>query len=474
MKRSSLLILLILMSSLLFAQNMVVDSLYAALSKEKKDTAKIILLYNLSHAYQDSKPDSALLLAQDAYLKAKKINFLKGESWSLSQMAIAFNNLGNFPRALGYYIEQLKIEEARNRPDNIASIFLNLALVYTDSKDYDKAIVYAKKGDSIINANKIDDLSLYSLLNIGDIYQKKNQLDSALAYTRRCYAKSVQANNNLITGTALNNLGNIFFKTSNLKEALNNYRTAQPYLQSSNDLTTYAEGMLGLARIFELRQQFDSAIVYGRMSFDISSGNQFLVKALDASSFLSQVYKKQQNIDSAFFYHEIMSGIKDSIDSREKIKEVQNITTQEQLRQNEIVRMKQEEKKERSQKLQLLMIGIAIPVFFLISVFISRKKVNKKMIEFSGILSILLLFEYITLLLHPFIAEKSHHSPLIEIVIFVAIAAIITPSHHKIEHWLINKLTELNYLKHHKPKPVEPANEENINEEETVDEGPPH
>ncbi|MEO7531618.1 MAG: hypothetical protein ABIS69_09405, partial [Sediminibacterium sp.] len=269
---------------------------------------------------------------------------------------------------------------------------------------------------------------------------------------------------------------NIYFKKGDLTEAFKNYNAGLVYLQSANDLNTYAEGMLGLAKIYERNHRNDSAIVYAKRSFDIASGNQFAVRALEASSFLSQLYKTK-NIDSAFAYQETLIALKDSIYGKEKIRDLQNITTEEQLRQKELIRLKEEEKKDRSIKLQLLMIGIAIPIFFLISVFISRKKVNKKMIEFSGIISILLLFEYITLLLHPFIAEKSHHSPLIEIVIFVAIAAIITPSHHKIEHWLIAKLTQLNYLKYYKPEPEpepvpgvlpdsEPAQNKNINEEE--------
>ena len=83
-----------------------------------------------------------------------------------------------------------------------------------------------------------------------------------------------------------------------------------------------------------------------------------------------------------------------------------------------------------------------------------------------GIVSVLLFFEYITLLLHPFIAEKSHHSPIIEIVIFVAIAAIITPAHHRIQHWLLKKLAEYNYLKHHKSEAEYDTNEEDITEED--------
>jgi hypothetical protein len=57
-----------------------------------------------------------------------------------------------------------------------------------------------------------------------------------------------------------------------------------------------------------------------------------------------------------------------------------------------------------------------------------------------GILSLLIFFEFLTLLLHPTVKEFTHHTPIYEIMIFVAIAAILIPTHHRIEHWLIEKL----------------------------------
>ena len=38
-----------------------------------------------------------------------------------------------------------------------------------------------------------------------------------------------------------------------------------------------------------------------------------------------------------------------------------------------------------------------------------------------GIISLLLLFEYLTLLLHPMIANLTHHKPVLELLIFVVI-----------------------------------------------------
>ena len=410
--------------------------------KEKTDTGKAIILYHFSSAYQIFKPDSALLLAQEAYSLSTKNEFLKGQSWALNQMAGAFNRLGNYTEALQYYIRQLKIEEQRGYADNIAIIDMNIALVYNSERDEDKALYYAHEADSIITTNNLSDLALYSLLNLGEITARANKLPLALSYTLDCYKQSLNTKDSLITGTALNNLGNIYSKMGDQNQAITSYKASIPYLKSMNDNNTLSECTLGLAKALEKSDRQDSARYYAMQSYDLSYRNGFLDPALDASSFISQLYKKEKKFDSAFFYHEIMFTIKDSIESTEKIKQLESITIAEQLRQTQIAEQLEQEKQNRLEKLQFLAIGIMIPIFFLLSLYISRKKVHAKIIEFSGIVSLLLLFEYITLLIHPVIVEKTNNSPILEIIIFVAIAALITPTHHRIETWLISRLTK--------------------------------
>ncbi len=133
--------------------------------------------------------------------------------------------------------------------------------------------------------------------------------------------------------------------------------------------------------------------------------------------------------------------IGDSINSKEKIREYQIITIDEQIRQEEIVANAKKIKKERTQQLQLLLIGLFIPSLFLVTLLLSRVKVPVRIVRFLGILSLLILFEYLTLLLHPIVVELTNHTPFFEMLIFVTIASLIIPTHHRIEHWLIEKLT---------------------------------
>ncbi|MEP6713351.1 MAG: hypothetical protein ABJA37_13075, partial [Ferruginibacter sp.] len=98
-------------------------------------------------------------------------------------------------------------------------------------------------------------------------------------------------------------------------------------------------------------------------------------------------------------------------------------------------------KAERFKQLQFLFIGIFIPILFLFTLFLSRRRVHIKVVKGMGIISLLILFEFLTLLLHPYVLEMTNHIPVFEIMIFVSIAAVLIPSHHRLENWLIEKLT---------------------------------
>ncbi len=134
-------------------------------------------------------------------------------------------------------------------------------------------------------------------------------------------------------------------------------------------------------------------------------------------------------------------GLNDSVNSKSKIRESQVISSNEQYRQLEMEEIRRREKAERFQQLQMLLIAIFIPGFFLLTLLLSRINVPIKFIRLLGVISLLFLFEYLTLLLHPTVAKLTHHTPVYEILIFVVIAAILIPMHHRLEHWLIHKLT---------------------------------
>ena len=432
-------VLFFLMSAI--AQKNKADSLGALLAVEKQDSNRVTLLWNMANVSYIYNPDTAMLLSQQALNLAQKIKFTDGESRALGIIANTFLKIGNYSRALEFYLQKLKIEEKRDNSRSLASVVMNIGIVYVYQEEYRKALYYLFKADSVITANNIEDLKCNIGLNLGDVYNRLNINDSAFIYFEKSLGLAIRQQDGDFTGASMVGLGHSYFKQEDYALAMQNYLDAMPYLQAADDEDLFCEAAIGLAELYEKLNRTESAEYYARKTLSIAKKDGFLSWQQEAASFLKDHFKKLKKNDSALAYTEQAQSLKDSISSKERIRESQILSSNEQLRQSQLAESKQKAKEERFKQLQFLFIGIFIPILFLFTLFLSRRRVHIKVVKSMGIISLLILFEFLTLLLHPYVLEMTNHMPVFEIMIFVSIAAVLIPSHHRLENWLIEKLT---------------------------------
>ncbi|MEI7628955.1 MAG: tetratricopeptide repeat protein [Bacteroidota bacterium] len=436
-----------------YAQTKYTDSISVLLENEKNDSNKVRLLNDLAYAYSSSNPAKGILTAQEAYNLAQKINSIVEETRAISYMANSYNNIGDYNKALEMFLKKEVLAEKANLPESIAGALMNIGIIYTQQFDYKRALPYYLKSDSIIKANKLEDLEYYSFQNLGDLYDRLNKNDSALIY----YKKAFQIANNQkpesleSIGASYIGLGNCFVKAKDYFNGKENYKLAMGKLRIAKNDDLLCEGALNLASLYLLENHKDSALKLAWEVFKIAEKDSFPSRLKDASIFLFNFYKSNGRFDSALYYKEKEIAIQAITNSQDKVKEFQFKTFNEEIRQAELAEAKRKEANEREQQLQLMLIGIFIPIFFLLTLFLSKRKVHVKAIKTLGIISLLLLFEYITLLFHPFVVTITNHTPIFELLIFVSIAALLIPTHHRVERWLIDKLT----IHHHKTKSEE-------------------
>jgi hypothetical protein len=60
------------------------------------------------------------------------------------------------------------------------------------------------------------------------------------------------------------------------------------------------------------------------------------------------------------------------------------------------------------------------------------------------VIALLIVFEFLNLLLHPFLERITHHNPVLMLLSLVCIAALLVPLHHRLEKWAVRKLVEKN------------------------------
>lgn len=171
----------------------------------------------------------------------------------------------------------------------------------------------------------------------------------------------------------------------------------------------------------------------------------FVPKIMLASKFLTDYYTLNHNVDSAFMYQSATIAAKDSLFSQEKQNEIQSMTFEETMRQQEILSKKAVEEKNRSHNIQFAVMAFAIVSFISIFLLLSHTViVNEKWIRFLGVLGLLLFFEFVNLFIHPFISVLTNDSPFHTLLVMVIVASLLIPCHHKIEHWIKEKIVVKN------------------------------
>ncbi len=177
----------------------------------------------------------------------------------------------------------------------------------------------------------------------------------------------------------------------------------------------------------------------------LSGETQNLNFKLIATGYKKDFFDKLNNTDSAYYYSKLESQLREQIFNQNNLNTIQALAFKEQLRSIEDAAKKSEEADQRKQNIQFILIAFGIITFIIIFLLLSRSFITStKMIEFLGVVALLIVFEFLNLLLHPFLEKITHHAPVLMLLALVCIAALLVPLHHKVEKWSTAKLVEKN------------------------------
>jgi len=194
----------------LHAQKQKFDSLASRLAVEKIDSNRVKLMWLMADASNLYDPDTSLQLAQQALYFARKIKYTEGESRSLGVLAVAFREIGNYQQALKFFLEKLQIEEKRNTPRNLASVLINIGILYIYLEQYNDALSYYRRADAVVTQNHVEDLEYYIKNNLGDAFERLNINDSAFIYFNKSLAIATKTNDGDLMGASMIGLGHVY------------------------------------------------------------------------------------------------------------------------------------------------------------------------------------------------------------------------------------------------------------------------
>jgi two-component system, NtrC family, sensor kinase len=311
------------------------DSLQNAIVNASNDDLRLALLRQASWGYAWSLPDSSLKYSSLGLDLAEKMNKLEEQADLLTSRAQALSGKGYFSQALKATFTASELAEKIKDPDLISWSFANIGSIYFYTEDYPKALQYFIKTRDYPDGYVKRELNYTGF--IGETYFYLKQYDSARIYIQRSLDLCLKEGDHWTIPFLY--MGKMKEREGFLDEALQYYHQC---LVRYAPQTDSIHALLSIARVFKQTKSLDSGIYYAKAANEIAQRVALYNLSIAATSLLNDLYKFKKRPDSAFKYQELMLIGKDSLFNKEKLIQLQNVTYDEQQRQEKIVQEKED------------------------------------------------------------------------------------------------------------------------------------
>jgi tetratricopeptide (TPR) repeat protein len=427
-----------------FAQKTNVDSILQKVAVEKDDNKRFDLFISMVGTEINNDPkwciETGLKILNQAQRENDKIGITVGNSF----LGQGYRLLGNPIKALDYHHKAIAIAEKTNNLSLLAVAENQTGHIYKDREEYDKAASIYLSSTAHADKGYNETVKAWAPSNLGAVYLAINSLDSSLMYSQRAYEiftrlKIISANPYVLA-----NLGGVHSKLGNAQLAISYFNMAINKGESAGNTRYLNLAYTALAEHFQRNNQTDSCVFYARKAIAVVNNTAFFYLSSKPAKLLTDIYEKT-NCDSTLKYAKLIKTANDSLSSSKTNQQILLMTFEEDLRQQEVAAEKIKEEQQRKQNIQYALLALGILSFIILFLALSRRHItNTKLIQFLGVVALLLVFEFLNLLLHPFLERITHHSPVLMLLALVCIAALLVPLHHKLEKWATHKLVEKN------------------------------
>ena len=431
------------------AQNKTIDSLKNLLPQTTKpiDRFRIIekILENLNSFSGNADSTLAIELLKIAQQQNDAALLASSYNWIGIYLSLA---KGDNTTALEYYFKALPLAIKTKDKRRTSSLYFDIALVYLYLQNTEEMVKFNQLGKDNL-PEKTHPLYDYMLVQyqrgMSTYFLLQNQPDSALHYAQALMENSQRTNSRLYEYAALHLTGSAFAAKAE-KEL------AEIYFNKTLALTEFITSNSAILR-FELgyipyllneNRLLESKVQANRL---LSLGNQYNNNNLKlaGAGFMRQIFDAANNKDSAYYFSRMEADINARIFSQDNTNKIQALAFNEQIRSIEEEAKQAEAAQQRKQNIQYALLALGIISFVILFLALSRRHItNTKVIQFLGVVALLVVFEFLNLLLHPFLERITHHNPILMLLALVCIAALLVPLHHKLEKWATHKLVEKN------------------------------
>ena len=366
-----------------FAQKVFVDSLMRAWHKNHQDTT-LVQLYaeKAEKVFLTTNPDSGMNCIMQGLAISQRIHYKHGELKMLTLKAIYLNRRGGLVEAIKISFAVIPQAIATRDERVLAQDYNNLGLCYQVLKNYHKSIDYYLLFIRVAVSAHYSDYQVVGYNNIARAYFDIGNIDSASYYNNNAYATAIRTNNVTNIAYLIRNFGTVAVAKGDYKKGIDYFRKSIIVLKIKTNHYLLSEDNRRLADAYLHLKRTDSALFFAKGAYDEGQLDKNPELVMKASDILASIYSSTGDYKNAWLYQQEKIVNSDSLFSREKSLQIQDLTfNEDQRRQQEAEARKADEARIRF----YILLGI-LGVFVLIAGTLlfanqQRKKANRVLHE---------------------------------------------------------------------------------------------
>jgi Tetratricopeptide repeat len=424
------------------------DSLYQLLKQAQTPAGQFEVWLTIGNYYRESGQPGSLQYSNGQLLKiASGTNQDSLFAKAYLQIGSYFGNISDYKQALEYQFKSLSFAEKAKSIIGIWVASKEVGVTFKQLKNYNEALRYLKKAETFVKEASLVSIQPYNrtYTHLSEVFLGLGQPDSALRYIQLTNEVTSKEKDAYGYARVLYIFATVYKAKGDTDLAESYYKKCIAFSDAENIYAPYVTAATDYGQYLFDTRQYNLSKAYVLNGFNKARKAKNKSGMIDAAALLRKVYYAIGQKDSSYYYSNVKDAYSDSVFNEQQRNQIQNLSFSQQIKEKEDQAKLSEEAQERKQNIQYALLALGILTFITLFLALSRRHItNTKLIQFLGVVALLLVFEFLNLLLHPFLERITHHSPVLMLLALVCIAALLVPLHHKLEKWATHKLVEKN------------------------------
>ncbi len=272
------------------AQMTVADSLAKVLLHAPPDTNRVILLTDPAWEINQTEPEKALTLLDEAMALAQKLHFERGEATTWNGMGVVAEINGNNSKALEYYQKAPEIRKKIGNKRDLASSYNNLGTLYESiGQPYeaiDNYMLNLKTQEVLRDTFRI----ARAHFNLAGVYQEIGVYIEAAGHLNEARFTLENLNDRRGMAQVYNLLGHIRFELETFSQAVPYYNLALQIYQELRDTSMVATTLSNIANNYDEWGTSEKKIDSVHLAMSYYEKALMLYQKLDDSLGMAAIY----------------------------------------------------------------------------------------------------------------------------------------------------------------------------------------